>query len=352
MTNKFKNLILKNKNDLLDGFSVNDYNDCVNMPMEIPMKNYYDILGVGRKATQEEIKNAYRKLAKKYHPDSSGSDRDKEHFQEIQEAYDVLSDPKKRQTYDYYGHDAYRKNYYAQYTAQSHHHGGCDHGDGGCNGDCANCTRGHHHPHKEDDDEEELFKHTIRISAWLDMEETFHEVIKDVVLIEYIKTPSSYATYSYVEKERHLKVKLPANTYEKQIFRLEDVIYEDNDLVGYLQTTYPDNFYAVIVLLRDKPGYTRQDYHLYLDYMVDFHTLVLGGTVTIPSLEGELPYEFAPGTSLENNIRIPGRGLNYPPKVGKRGDLYLKLHLRMPTELTPEQIKAFQTLREVFESRT
>ena len=100
------------------------------------MQNYYEILGVGRDASAEEIKNAFRQLAKKYHPDSSGSEEDKERFQEIQEAYAVLSNPDKRKVYDYYGHSAYRASYHAQHNAHKDPHG-----------------HGHSHPHGEEREE-------------------------------------------------------------------------------------------------------------------------------------------------------------------------------------------------------
>ena len=99
------------------------------------MKSYYKILGVDREASQEEIKAAYRKLAKKYHPDSGNEDEAiRERFLEIQEAYGVLSDPEKRKMYHYYGHEAYRKSYHAQYSyadsadTETGHCGNCGYG--------------------------------------------------------------------------------------------------------------------------------------------------------------------------------------------------------------------------------
>lgn len=316
------------------------------------MENYYDILGINRDATQEEIKNAYRKLAKKYHPDSSGSQGDKDRFQKIQEAYSVLSNPEKRKAYQYYGHSAYQT-HYTQYSANSSGHGehdGCV-GHDGCDGNCGGCSghgHGHgcHHDHKK---EEEIFKHVVRVAVWMEMEETFQEVIKDVVLKERILNPEPRASSKYCEKVWNFQVKIPANSYEKQFFKLEDVIYENEELIEYLQTSHPDNSYLAIILIRDKPGYTRQDYHLSVDYMVDFHTLVLGGTIKIPTLTGDIFFVLPPGTMPEQKLRIPGQGLNYPPKVGKRGDLYLKLHVKIPKTLNEAQRNALKMLREAFE---
>lgn len=344
------------------------------------MQNYYEILGVRRNASQEEIKNAYRKLAKKYHPDSSGSRRDKERFQEIQEAYAVLSNERKRKTYDYYGHEAYRNSYYAQHAddtsetghshdghehcgacgehghgedafgGHGHGHGGCDgscgghgHGEGDCDGNCESCGN-----HSEPAPFTETFKHVVRIAVWLDMEETFHEVVKDAILTE--RAYDSFAVFQKLETDKtwHFQVKIPANTYEKQNFPLEDVIVGNEELIDYLHMNYPDNCYVAIILLRDKPGYTRQAYHLYLDYPIDFHTLVLGGTIRVSSVTGDFTFDVPAGTSLERKLRIPNKGLNYPPEIGVRGDLYLNLHLKIPKDLTKAQRQALEAMRSAF----
>lgn len=312
------------------------------------MRNYYEILGVRRDATQEEIKNAYRKLAKKYHPDSSGSQEDKQKFQEVQEAYAVLSDPEKRKTYDYYGHAAYQNASFTHHSS-GHSHENCSGCNGKCDGSCGHESGscGHHHDQEE---EPEITKHVVRIAVWLEMEETFRNVLKEVVLKEHPSVASSSGSARTVEKEWHFQVRLPANTYEKQLFKLEDVLYDQPELMDYLSQNYPDNFYVVIVLLKDKPGCTRQGYHLYIDFPIDFHTLVLGGTIRIPSLTGELFFQLPAGTSPEKKFRIPGQGLNYPPKIGKRGDLYLNFHIRMPKTLTKEQRLAFEMLRKAFEN--
>ncbi len=338
------------------------------------MQNYYDILGVSRRASQDEIKNAYRKLAKKYHPDSSGSQEDKERFQEIQEAHAVLSNEKKRKIYDYYGHEAYRKSYYAQHADDTPEHGhshgghghcgacsghghdhdrhegggdcgghGHDHGGHDCDGDCENCRN-----HSEPAPFTETFKHVVRIAVWLEMEETFREVVKDAVLTE--RAYDAFAVFHKLEADRtwRFQVKIPANTYEKQNFPLEDVIVGNEELIEYLHENYPDNCYVAIILLRDKPGYTRQAYHLYLDYPIDFHTLALGGTIRVSSVTGEFTFHVPAGTSLERKLRIPNMGLNYPPEIGVRGDLYLNLRLKIPRELTVAQRTALEHLRSAF----
>ena len=102
--------------------------------------------------------------------------------------------------------------------------------------------------------------------------------------------------------------------------------------------------------MRDKPGFIRQGYHLYTDCTVDYHTLVLGGTIKIAGIKGELLYEIPAGTTLERKLRLVNQGLIRPKKIGGRGDLYVTLHIRIPQELTLEQLSAMLRLRDAMEA--
>ena len=104
------------------------------------------------------------------------------------------------------------------------------------------------------------------------------------------------------------------------------------------------------MLLRDKPGIIRQGYHLYMDCTVDYHTLVLGGTVKIPVLDGEVLFEIPAGTTPEKKLRLVNQGLIRPKKMGGRGDLYVSLHIRIPVELTIPQLSAMLKLRDAMEA--
>ncbi len=301
------------------------------------MRNYYDVLGVGRDATQSEIKAAYRKLAKKYHPDSSsGTEEDKARFQEIQEAYSVLSDPEKRKQYHYYGHDAYRQSHHARQEKDP------DVADGHCGA----CAAGR----KQDKTEEECPPQAIRIAVWLELEETLREVEKDAYYTERMPNPDPASKLKFVEKEWKFRVKIPAESFDRQFFMLEDVLCEETSFLEEQKVRNPDKIFAVIILLRDKPGFIRQGYHLFTDLTVDYHTLVLGGPVKVPTLTGEEIYDIPAGTSPEQRLRLPGRGLVQPKKAGGRGDLYVKLHIRIPQELTIPQLAAMLKLRDVMEA--
>lgn len=306
------------------------------------MKNYYDILGISRDATQAQIKAAYRKLAKKYHPDSSsGKDEDKERFQEIQEAYAVLSDPEKRKMYHYYGHETYRKSYYAQHATSQ-----ADSANGEAkDGHCGACAHG-----RKPSEEEGPPPQAIRIAVWLELEETLETVIKDAYYTERVPNTDPSSKRKFTEKNWKFQVKIPDGSYDHQFFLLEDIICEGEEFIEHQKIQNPDKIYVIIVLLRDKPGFVRQGYHLYTDYTVDYHTLVLGGTVKIPALKGEVLFDIPAGTTPEQKLRLINQGLVRPKKMGGRGDLYVKLHIRIPQELTIPQLSAMLKLREAMEA--
>ena len=161
------------------------------------VENYYKILGVSYHADEAEIKKAYRKLAKKYHPDGDG--KNKEMFQKIAEAYRVLSDPKLRQQYRYMGHEAFRKSYgrnsyFYQYTysyeeTEEEECSGC----GSCgghghshngqhshtkDGHCGGCEEGR----TKEEEPDEIPPSSIRAAVHLTMEETLREVTKEITI--------------------------------------------------------------------------------------------------------------------------------------------------------------------------
>lgn len=348
------------------------------------MKTYYDVLGVSQDATQKEIKAAYRKLAKKYHPDTTPqSEEVTKKFQEISEAYSVLSDEDKRREYNYMGHSAYTSSYHSTFTHTASH---------SKDGHCGACAEG-----QQEEDEGPPEK-SIRIAVWLDLEETFRPVRKTVTYTERIPCPhckgeqanipstecpdcrgtgrkieyaskwghkSSVKTFcnrckgtgkipsqhcpqcnglGYIEKEWKFQIHLPGGTYEREFFFLEDVLKNETDFIEIHRQKDPSRLYVIIVLLRDKKGYRRQGYHLYTDLDIDFPTLVLGGTIPIPTVEGTLLYDLPPGLQSQK-LRLINRGLIRPNKMGGRGDQYVHLHIQIPQNLSDLQKSTLEAFR-------
>lgn len=321
------------------------------------MRNYYQILGVSYDAPLEEIRKAYHRLVKQYHPDAAGqTEENKRKFQEIQEAYSVLSDPEKRERYRYYGHAAFTKSYYAQ-----HGHGpdyAEDAGEEDCDGDCEHCTRHSdgsycpNHGRQAAHWEERIPPESIRLSVWMEMEETLSEQIKDIEYTEEMENPDAGkpGQPARISRTWRMRVKIPAECYEHQLFLLNDVIIEGEEFLEEQKKRHPRRYFFAMILLKDRQGFRRQDFHLFSDLTVDYPTLVLGGRVKIPTIGGTVDYDIPPGTLPERRLRLVGHGLVMPKKVGKRGDHYVILHVKIPQNLTPEQRAALEAFRAAFEA--
>lgn len=307
------------------------------------MKDYYRILGVKRNASQEEIKKAYRILAKKYHPDSSGNkDEMKKIFQEITEAYKVLSNPEERKKYNAWGHDAYTKHSFGSNTYYE-------------NGHCGACD-GHGHGHSY---EKEPEPHLVRTSVRLTYQEVLTGAQKTAEIYEQkvcrhckgsnggvLQDKHEKCLYcggkGYIKERRRINVKIPPRCYEGRFFMLKDILCEG-------EKVEQENI-VVKILLEENKEYERTEYHLYSVKKVSFVDMVLGGEIDIPTLEGSIPYVLKPGTRNGFRIRLAGKGLWMPPKIGQRGDHYVTLEVEIPgalNKIQEEALRAFaDTMKE------
>lgn len=310
------------------------------------MKDYYQILGVKRNATLSEIKKAYRELAKKYHPDAMGDQEDlKRKFQEITEAYQVLSNEESRKKYHAWGHAAYTEQ--ARRSASSGEENTED-------GHCGACQNRNPRPKEEGPP-----PYSIRTAVHMSFQEVITGARKTAEII--LKEPCTHCSgervsledrsrkcpfchgKGYVEKKRQVQVNIPARTYDGCFYHLEDVLCPEEEPV--MQKNI-----VVVVLVDDQAGYIRQDYHLYATKMVGYSEMVLGGEIEIPTIEGTEKYIIGPGTLNGTRIRLAGRGLWMPPKVGNRGDLYVTLQVEIPRELTDVQREALQAFRKTLQT--
>lgn len=311
------------------------------------MKSYYEILGIARDATQEEIKSAYRKLVKKFHPDASNSSKEaKERFQEISEAYQVLSNEESRKQYDSWGHTTYRK--YAGRTARHNWDGEEEYSRE--NGHCGACQN------RKDEKEDEPPPQSVRVAVKLSYQEVLTGTVKSVELSLREPCSACKGTESrtakgchvchgkgYVEQKRRVRVRIPARTYERCFYLLDEVLCEDEEEVSQKNI-------VVIVLLEDQKGFERKNYHLYSVQKVSYMAMALGGEIEIPTIEGVVKYHLESGAQNGNHIRLAGKGLWMPPKVGNRGDQYITLQVEVPQRLNDRQRAALQAFWETMET--
>jgi curved DNA-binding protein len=288
-------------------------------------KDYYKILGVSKTATTEEIKKAYRKLAIKYHPDKNqGNKAAEEKFKEANEANDVLSDPEKRKKYDELGENwkyyqnAPPPNQGFQGGRQHYRYSSSDEDDGSGFSDFFESIFGNRFggrsrgPSKGED-----YQTHVNIT----LEEAYTGTAR---LLE-------------VNGEK-LQMKFKPGTADEQNLRIKGK-GGPGDNGGQRGDIY------VTVHVTPHPHFERKGDDLYCEVPVDLYTAILGGKASVRTLKGALQVTIPKETESGKVLRLKGLGM---PKYGKAeefGDLYAKVKLLLPKNLTAEEIALFQQLK-------
>jgi curved DNA-binding protein len=309
---------------------------------------YYKTLGVEKSDSADAIKKAYRKLALKYHPDKNPDNKEAEaKFKKISEAYAVLSDPKKRQEYDTYGSAGFQQRYsqedifqgfdlndilnqfgfgggsFRTGTFRTHTGGGGANpfgdlfgqaGGGGCGGGC----RPQPQTVKGED-------HTYELSVSL--EDVLNGANKNIALRQSGCT-------------QNISVKVPKGIESGKRLRLTGKGAPSNSGGS------PGDLYLKINV-QPHPVFTREGSNLVMDKKIPFSAACLGTTVEITTLEGKtFKVKVPAGVQQEAKLRIKGHGLP-AGSTGTRGDIYVKILVKIPQKLTEEQEKVVKELAEV-----
>jgi molecular chaperone DnaJ len=331
-------------------------------------KDYYSILGVNRNASEKEIKQAFRRLARKHHPDVNPGDKDaEERFKQVSEAYEVLSDKEKRKKYDQFGDQWQYADQFAKSGGRGTPFQGFDFGDifggggktysysfsGGGEGFDSlldellrgrragtytrrtRPTRGRDIEHPVEVTLEEAFSGTSRILS-LQGEEpctTCHGGgrIQNALC-------SVCQGQGTVSRTKRLEVKIPAGVKTGSRVRMAGKGGE-----GYGGAR--GDLYLVITV-KPHPLFERQGDDLYVTADVPLTTAALGGEVKVPTLKGKLALKIPPETQNGRIFRLAGQGM---PHLGKatRGDLKARVNVLLPTNLSPEEKELFRKLSQL-----
>ena len=304
-------------------------------------KDYYKILGVSKKASQDEIKKAYRKLAVKYHPDKNqGNKAAEERFKEINEAYEVLGDPEKRKKYNELG--ANWKQYQdAGFAGQNYGFGGGRPG-------------GTHYYSFEGDPSDlfggggfsDFFKAFFGGSMGSRFGQSgfggsnYEQPGSDLTGEMHISLQEAYhGTHRVVNlgKEK-IRVKISPGAYDGLKLRVKGKGEKSRGGKA-------GDLYLTIRIDKD-PVFTRKGNDLYVDLPVDIYTALLGGSVKVRTLDGLIKMNIPEGVKNSQLLRLKGKGM---PVYGKRntyGDLYARIQIVLPQKLTPEQKKLLLKMKE------
>ena len=306
--------------------------------------DYYKILGVDKNASQDDIKKAFRKLARKYHPDLNPNDPSaKDKFQEINEANEVLSDPEKRKKYDEYGEDwKHADEFEAQKKARQHAGGGgggfsgfggdggsywySSDGEGFSGGDAGGFS----------DFFESMFGHRGgggRGNAGFrgqDFNAELHLSLRDAA-----RTHKQVLNVN----GKQVRITIPAGVADGQVIKLKG--YGSEGINGG-----PAGDLYITFKIAEDSVFKRLGDDLYVDVEMDLYTAVLGGEKVIDTLEGKVKLKIKPETQNGTKVRLKGKGFPVYKKEGQFGDLIITYSVKIPTNLTDRQKELFRELQQ------
>ncbi|MHB8089359.1 MAG: DnaJ C-terminal domain-containing protein [Anaerolineaceae bacterium] len=299
-------------------------------------KDYYKVLGVERNASQETIKKIYRKLAMKYHPDQNRRNKQaEEKFKDINEAYEVLSDPKKRERYDQLGTS------YSQWQNQGGAQGGFNWDDW-----VTNQQRGRGASVDMNDFGgsfgvfsdffSAIFGGMSGAGRTVARQPAKPSAIEQKVQIT-VNESFTGTQRQFQIGDRKIEVKIPAGAVTGTKVRM----------AGAVPSTTSAHKADIILIIEVLPDarYTLQGVDLTTEVKVDLLTAVLGGSATVSTLSGDVRLTIPAGTQPGQKIRLAGRGLP-KLKVNKEfGDLYAVIKVEIPRKLSDKQRKKFEELK-------
>lgn len=288
--------------------------------------DYYKILGISKDATQEDIKKAYRKLARKYHPDlNKDNPNAQEKFQEINEANEVLSNPEKRKRYDEYGENwKYAEELEKQKKRQTKEQSGTREGTFWYSDDN---TSGF------SDFFEELFgnryRNYNRAMRGKDYESELHLTLRQAA--EEQKQILNL-------NGKNIRITIPAGVADGQVIKLR----------GYGEPgkgDAPDGDLYITFRIKEDPTFKRIGNDLYTTTTIDLYTAVLGGEIILDTLNGKVKVKIKAGTQNNSKIRLKEKGFPIYKQSGKYGDLILSIQISIPTLLTERQKELFKQIK-------
>ena len=285
--------------------------------------DYYKSLGLSKTATLDEIKKAYRKLARKYHPDVNPNDKEaNKKFQEINEANEVLSDPEKRKKYDRYGKD-WQHGEAQEQARRSYQQPG---NFGG------NQYSGNFDEDSFSDFFSSLFGNTGRQTKANRRGEDLSATLQ-LNLTDTFKTHKRTITIN----GRNIRINIPAGVENGQVLKLKG--HGDPGRNG----GHNGDLFITFSIINNTAS-KKMGNDLYLTQEIDLYTAILGGELTIDTMHGKIKLKVKPETQNNTKIRVKGKGAPVYKSEGQFGDLYVTYAVKLPQNLTEKQRQLFMEL--------
>lgn len=280
-------------------------------------KDYYQILGVSKTATADEIKKAYRKLALQYHPDRNKTPEGAEKFKEVTKAYEVLSDAQKRQTYDQFGAAAFEGNGAGGFNGGNPFGGGF--GQSGQYGpfSYSYSTNGEGFDFGGFSDPFDIFEQFFGGASPFGQRARRAAYAITIDFIEAVKGVEKKVTI----ENKAQTIKIPAGVNDGSRIRFDT--------------------YDIIVQVRPDKRFQREGYDIVTNKEISFTKAILGDVVDVETVDGIVQVRIPAGTQPETVIRLRGKGVPYVRGSGK-GDHYVRIKIQIPKNVNSKQKELLQ----------
>jgi curved DNA-binding protein len=288
--------------------------------------DYYSILGVSKNSTTKEIKSAYRKLARKYHPDLNPNDREaKRKFQEINEAHEVLSDPDKRKKYDQYG--------------ENWKHAGEFKDSGQYREQPSDQRRQRYEWSGDEGGFSDFFESLFGGFGTTGRSRQVKFKGEDYTAELHLDLIDAYETHqrTLTVNGKKIRITIPAGIENGQTIKIAG--HGGKGMNGG-----PDGDLYITFIIANNSTFKRLGNDLYTTVDLDLYTAVLGGEITIDTLKGKVKLNVKPETQNGSKIKLKGKGFPVYKSKNQSGDLYVTYVVRIPAGLTEREKELFYEL--------
>lgn len=298
--------------------------------------DYYKVLELDKTASQADIKKAYRKLARKYHPDLNPNDKNAQiRFQQINEAHEVLNDPEKRKKYDQYGKDWQHAD---QYEAQRHQ-GGPSGGYGGGFGSSNQSYSGNFEEDTFSDFFEQMFGGGAR-SQGAGRRPQFKGQDFNAELQLQLSDVYTSHKQTLSLNGKNIRLSIPAGVENGQTIKIKG--HGGPGMQGG-----PSGDLYITFHIINNTKFKREKENLYLTWDVDFYTAILGGEITVDTFDSKVKLQVKPDTQPGTQVKLKGKGFPKYKKENQYGDLYITFQVKIPTNLSPREKELFKELQKL-----
>jgi curved DNA-binding protein len=297
--------------------------------------DYYKILEVDKKATETEIKKAYRKMARKYHPDLNPNDKEAERkFKEINEANEVLSHAENRKKYDDYGENwQHAEEYEKSKNQRQYSRSGQQGGFGGFGGGGGFGSSG------QGGDYSDFFESMFGGRSSGGGRRTAQHKGQDLNAELHLDLKEVYTTHKRTLNinGKNIRINIPAGVENGQVIKI-------SGMGGEGSGGAPKGDLYITFNVENHTNFKLEKNNLYASATIDLYTAILGGEITIDTFDGKAKLTVKPGTQNGTKVKLKGKGFPIYKKEGEFGDLYITYQVQIPENLTEKEKELFMEL--------